>query len=97
MASEKQNLSERDKLRQQRNREIDFFQNLRLKLLQAKNELNNDLNRLAVKNLPIMDSNFEEQIDESKQTTSDQIIVQSIDEPTEQVEIQQLEPLDLDL
>lgn len=100
MAPENKVRLEREQLRLQRNREIDFLQNLRISLLQTKNELKTDLTRLAIRNLPIMDSTIEEQGDKFKKETtssSNQIVQSSITDSMEQVEIQQLEPLDLDI
>lgn len=95
MTSENKMQSERDRLRQQRNSEIDFLQNLRINLLQAKQQLNNDLTELAIKNLPMMEATVDEQQGtEFKQTIATETFTT---ESTEQLDIQQLEPLDLDI
>lgn len=39
---------------QHRDKEIQFLQNLQETIRQAKHELNNDLTRLAIKNMPMM-------------------------------------------
>lgn len=91
----------KDQLRQQRNCEIDFLQDLRIKLLQAKNELNNDLTRLAIRNLPIMDAQIiSGQTDQTNNVPTpalSQVVQSSSTDFMEQIEIQQLEPLDLNL
>lgn len=80
-------------------KELNFLQNFRSALLAAKQELNNDLTRLAIKNLPIMGEDVvtettsrkisqstEQQPSENKQHASSQLT--TIADP--------LEPLDLE-
>lgn len=83
--------------------EIDLLQNLRDTLILAKQELNNDLTKLAVKNLPILEDPGTFQDDH----TSCQISLSQSAINSEQLEyqqpstsdntLQQLEPLDLDV
>jgi len=82
------------KLQQLKERELKFLQNLRNVFLHAKDELNNDLTKLAIRNLPLMaqDSDIPDQLSES-QTAQ----VATSSQPNPESDVQQLEPLDLDL
>jgi hypothetical protein len=48
------NLEDGNRLHQQPDREIHLLQNLKSVVQQAKQELNNDVTRLAIKSMPIM-------------------------------------------
>lgn len=83
--------------------EIDLLQQLRHAFLSAKHELNNDLTKLAIKNLPILEDPGTIQIDHTScqislsqsTTNSDQKEYQQ--PSTSDNTLQQLEPLDLDV
>lgn len=106
------NLADNNKVQQQRHKEIDFLQNLRTILLNVKQELNNDLTKMAIKNLPILAQDSRSNNDKNQHHNNDtedsahqiNLSQSSIDEfedqqPQQQqdVQIQQLEPLDLDV
>lgn len=83
------------KLQQQRQKEKEFLQNLRDVLSKAKLELGNDLNKLRAKSLlPIM---HQETSSEPSQERLSQSTNEDHDDDDKQHEMQQLEPLDLDM
>lgn len=92
--------SDANKSQQQRaETEIRFLQHLKDLFLGAKQELNNDLTRLAMRNLPIMDDNSKQHIKENSYQINLHPSIQDSTEPdqgTSQTH-QQLEPLDLNL
>lgn len=80
-------LTEKSELIQTKEKEIKLLQDLQSTLGKAKHELNNDLTRLAIKNLPILQ--------DPGQSTTHQTMPP---ETTANIPVdQQLEPLDLDL
>lgn len=95
------------KLNQHRENEIHFLQTLQRIIQQAKHELNNDLTRMAIKNMPMMlASNNQEQptlLDyDLGEVTTCQLSVSSInsEQATELAtkgEGQELESLDLEI
>ena len=90
----------------QRSAEVHLLQNLKDALWKAKQELNTDLTRLAVRNLPLMKEDFTLTTYEDQQaSTSNQSLLQpsSIEDNKQNADLssmadqQTLEPLDLDV
>lgn len=82
-------------------REIQFLQTLRSTLQGAKQELNNDLTRLAIRNLPMMIQDDSSRTKEAQEPTRCNLSQSTDASDLEQRrelhdDIQVLEPLDLD-
>lgn len=100
-------------LENRRTKELQILGALMKELKDAKQELSNDLTRLAMKNLPLMVQNEENVIttgdnmgnidDQTLVATTSQPVTVSLSQSTEestnsnQQELQELEPLDLDI
>lgn len=89
---------------QQQQKQIDLLQNLRIILLKIKQELKNDLTKLAIRNMPLMieDLQTEHVTLEQTEPTQQVNLSQSTNEDNEMDRdsnhiIQELEPLDLDV
>lgn len=86
---------------QRRQREIEFLCQLRRIFANIKQELNNDLTKLAIKNLPIMMETDGEQQQTFEVEISEVNLSQSTQESSKDDDgahqMQQLEPLDLDI
>lgn len=97
-------------LQQETETEIHLLQNLRDAFVSAKQELNNDLTKLAIKNLPILEDEARPMEEEGEEVEGEhntgrvnlsQSTINSEYEQqpstSEQNTLQQLEPLDLDV
>lgn len=83
-------MSENDDIKKRqlaRDKEIEFLENLKSVLLKAKHELNNDLTKLAIRNLPIMTESDAQDLDASDQPAVEIISEQQI--PDGQVNLSQ--------
>lgn len=102
--------AEEAKLREHREKEIHFLQNFQGIIHQAKQELNNDLTRLAIKNMPMMmTSNQQQQSTQGYESQKElagnscRLSESSLNTdlggqtPRADITIQELEPLDLEL
>jgi hypothetical protein len=89
------------KLSEDRDKEIQFLQKLQSTIQQAKQELNNDLTRLAIKNMPLMmtSSNQERSTSQERHLgTGSQLSASSIDsDGLDTNKEHELETLDLEI
>lgn len=91
-----------ESIKSHRDREIAFLRDLKATLKKAKHELNNDLTKLAVINLPMMVSNDTVRASNGAASASGDYTIISLDSgqtssQKSEPESQHLEPLDLDL
>lgn len=83
------------KLKTERKKELELLQNLRNIFVAAKQELNNDLTKMAIKSLPIMQAHSRH-CEEPNLSQSSQSEVEAENSEGDTT-MQQLEPLDLDI
>lgn len=97
-----------DRSKLNRDKEVEILHNLKEVLVKAKQELNNDLTKLAMRNLPMMvqhDSDItttttqadDKQQQQQLQSAGSSNNQQQTEESYNLIQMRQLEPLDLDI